>query len=99
LIAEIEVVVRARRFLLAGRLFQLLDEQVEPEPGSPLERAARAARLWLAPGQRPEDVSWSELDDALAEARRERVSRIKRRQRDALMGRSTRIGRLDRSRR
>lgn len=99
LVELVGLAVEARRTLLAGRLFQLLDEHIDPEPGSALDRAARAARLWLAPRHAPEDVSWSELDEAWADARRARVRRIKQRWRDQIAGREQRIGRFDRRRR
>lgn len=99
LVELVGLAVSERRVLLAGRLFQLLDERIDPEPGSPLDRAAKAARLWLAPKLRPEDVSWSELDEAWDAARQSRVRRIKQRMRDRLDGVDRRIGRLDRRRR
>ena len=91
--------IDARRPRLAGRLFQLVDDRIDPEPGSPLDRAARAARMFLVNRSRPEDVSWSELEDAWRDARRARMRRIKQRQRDHLAGVRRRIGRLDRRRR
>ncbi|MEZ4322060.1 MAG: hypothetical protein R3F61_31600 [Myxococcota bacterium] len=99
LVEMVSLAVEARRPHLAGRLFQLLDEQIDPEPGSPLDRAARAARMFLLAKTRPEDHSWSELDDAWAAARRARVRRIKQRWRDRIDGRTDRISRLDRRRR
>lgn len=99
LVELVGLAIEARRTMLAARLFQLLDDQIDPEPGSALDRAARAARLWLMPSVRPEDVSWSELDEAWADARRARVRRIKQRWRDQIAGREQRIGRFDRRRR
>ncbi len=98
----VEVVIEAieaRRPRLAGRLFQLLDDDLDPEPGSPLERAAQAARLWLIGKVRPEDRSWSALEDAWRAVRRARIRRIKQRWRDRLAGKDRRIGRLERKRR
>ena len=91
--------IAARRPRLAGRLFQLLDDQIDPEPGSPLDQAARAARLMLFRKTTPEDHSWSVLDEAWANARRARVRRIKQRWRDRLDGVNRRIGRFDRKKR
>lgn len=99
LVEVVGLAIEARRPTLAGRLFQLLDDRIDPEPGSPLERAARAARMLLFQKTTPEDHSWSELDDAWAAARRARVRRIKQRWRDRLEGVDRRIGRLDRKRR
>ena len=95
LIEAIEAAMGDRRPRLAARLVSLLDQHVEIEPGSPLERAQRAARLLLHDREKPEDRSWSELELAWAELRRHRMRRIRRRMRNALNGRNERIGRLD----
>jgi hypothetical protein len=99
LIAAIEAAVDARRPMLAARLVQLLDEHVEIEPGSALERASRAARLILTHKATPEDNSWSALEDAWREVRQSRMRRIRQRMRDRLEGKNRRVGRLDRKRR
>lgn len=91
--------IEARRPRLAARLFQLVDDRIDPEPGSLLDRAAKAARLMLFNRTTPEDHSWSELEDAWIGARRARVRRIKQRWRQQLAGDTRRIGRLDRKRR
>lgn len=100
--ALVELVGRAieeRRPLLAGRLFQLVDEQIDPEPGSALDRAAKAARMLLFRKTTPEDHSWSELEDAWTMARKGRVRRIKQRWRDRMAGVDRRISRLERKKR
>ncbi len=100
LIAEIEAAMDDRRPQLAARLVQLLDEHFEPEPGSPLERAQRAATLFLTRKNTPEENSWSEFEDAWRALRQSRMRRSRMRMRDRLMGQRTkRIGRLDRRRR
>jgi len=92
LIEAITAAMEARRPRLAARLVNLLDEQVEFEPGSPIERARQAARLVLMQ-ETPDDRSWSELDDAWRQLRRRRMRRIGRRQRQFLSGRPGRTGR------
>ena len=99
LIEQIRAAIDDRRPRLAGRLFQLLDEQIDPEPGSALDRAARAARLFLFRKTRPQDHSWSELTEAWEQAHRGRMRRIKQRQRDRHSGVQRRTGRFDRKRR
>ena len=92
--------ITARRPQLAARLFQMLDGRVEPEPGSALERASRAARLLLFRKAAPlDDATWYDLEEAWASVRRNRVRRIKRRWRDRLAGRNQTIRRHDRRRR
>ena len=49
--------------------------------------------------ERPEDVSWSELEDAWALARSRRMRRIKRLMRASMSGSSARFGRLGNKRR
>lgn len=95
LVEAITAAMEARRPRLAARLVNLLDEQVEFEPGSPVERARQAARLVLMQ-ETPDDRSWSELDEAWRSLRRRRMRRIGRRQRQALTGRAERIGRFGR---
>lgn len=93
LIEAITEAMAARRPLLAARLVNLLDDHVEIEPGSPVERAQQAARLMLRQ-ERPEDRSWSELEDAWNQVRRSRMRRISLRQRRHLAGNAERVGRL-----
>lgn len=64
---------------LAGRLVGLLEDDDVDDPD--VAKARRAMGLLLHQGQRPEDVSWSALDDALHELRRARMHRIRRRMR------------------
>lgn len=100
LVAAIEAAMGDTRPQLAARLVGLLGDHVEIEPGSALERAQRAARLFLAHRGRPEDNSWSELQDAWTEVRKSRMRRIRQRQRRSLTGKApSRIGRLDRRKR
>lgn len=100
LMAVIEDAMAATRPKLAARLVNLLGDHVEIEPGSALERAQRAATLFLSHRGRPEDNSWSELQDAWTDARKSRMRRIRQRQRRSLTGKApSRIGRLDRRKR
>lgn len=99
LVELVVLAIEERRPRLAGRLFQLLDERVTFEPGSALEQAAKAARMFLVNRSTPEDHSWSALEDAWRQARRGRVRRIKQRWRDQLAGVSRRYSRLERKRR
>ncbi|MCB9671039.1 MAG: hypothetical protein H6736_10815 [Alphaproteobacteria bacterium] len=99
LVELVTLAIQERRPRLAGRLFQLLDDQLDPEPGSALDRAARAARMFLVRDELPEDRSWSALEEAWIDARRGRVRRIKQRWRDRLAGVDRRIGRLERKKR
>lgn len=89
LLEVVEEAMAARRPLLAARLVQLLPDQVEVAAGSALERALRASALLLRSRGRPEDNSWSELEEALRETRRERLTRVRRRQREAVSGRKS----------
>lgn len=99
LIEAISAAMDARRPRLAARLVGMLDEHVEIEPGSPLERARGAARLFLLAKPTAEDNSWSELDDAWKALRKARFRRIGMRQRDRMRGKTRRIGRLSRRKR
>ena len=91
----IDDAVQARRPMLAARLFALLDDHVEIPPGSALERASRAAQLWLRRKEAPEERSWSQFEDDWETVREARVWRYKQRMRDRLSGTTRRIGRLD----
>jgi len=95
LVEAITAAMEARRPRLAARLVNLLDEQVEFEPGSRADRARRAARFVLMQ-ESPDDRSWSELAEAWRSLRRSRMRRIGRRQRQSLSGRTERIGRFGR---
>lgn len=99
LVAWVRLAIEARRPQLAGRLFQLVDDVIDPEPGSPLDKAARVARMWLFEKETPSDRSWSELDDAWEQVHKARYRRTKQKQRDRHEGTPGRIGRLDRRRR
>jgi hypothetical protein len=96
LVEVISAAVDARRPMLAARLVGLLSDHVEIEPGSPVERAQRAARLLLKRSPTAADNSWSELEEAWAIARRLRMGRIRRRMRQSLHGKSERIPRVTR---
>jgi len=93
LIEVISAAMDARRPRLAARLVGLLDEHVEIEPGTALDRARRAARLVLTRKGTPESQSWSALEEAWGEGRRRRMRRIRMRMRDRLEGKNRRIGR------
>ena len=82
-----------------GRIYGWVDDQIDPEPGTPMHRAAMAARMLLFRKNTPDENSWSELDEAWIAVRRARVRRIKQRWRDRLKGTERRIGRLERKRR
>jgi hypothetical protein len=99
LLEAIEAAMGERRPRLAARLVQLLDDHIEIEPGSDLERAHRAASLLLHDRQTPEDRSWSELEDAWSQARRRRMRRIKDRMRRSMRGEPGRLNRLGKPRR
>ena len=99
LIEAIQGAMDARRPRLAARLVGLLGDKVEIEPGSDLDRAQQAARLLLFDKQRPEDLSWSELEDAWGRVRRRRMRRIRRRMRASMTGNGARFGRLGNRRR
>lgn len=99
LVEWVRLAIEERRPTLAGRLFNLVDDQIDPEPGTPLHKAAMAARMLLFRKATPDERSWSELDDAWIAVRRARVRRIKQRWRDRLKGKERRIGRLERKRR
>lgn len=96
LIKVIDSAVAQRRPLLAAQLFGLLHDEIDIEPGSALDRASRTARMWLQHRQPPEDRSWSLFEEAWAEARARRFSKIRQRQREVLNGSSGRTGRCDR---
>jgi len=99
LITAISAAMDARRPRLAARLVNMLDEHVEIENGSPLDRARAAARLFLLTKPTAEDNSWSALDDAWKALRKARFRRIGMRQRDRMRGKTRRIGRLSRRKR
>ena len=80
LVEAISRAMAARRPQLAARLVVLLDERVEIAPGSDLDRARRAAALFLMQGPVP-DAAEEELALAWQLARRSRMMRIMRRMR------------------
>jgi len=90
----ITVALDARRPRLAARLFGLLDERVEIEPGTALDRARTASRLLLHDS--PDPSAWVEMEDAWAEVRRRRMERIRRRMRGALRGDQLTVPRVGR---
>jgi hypothetical protein len=79
LIEVISAAIEARRPQLAARLVGLLGEQVEIEPGSPVEQARRAAQMLMLPTSSPND--FAALQSAWQLARKLRIRRIKRRMR------------------
>ena len=88
LIEVISEAIAAKRPQLAARLVGLLDDAVEVEPGSALERAQNAARFFLLKPQAAPNLDAFEA--AWAEARRKRIRKIKTRMRNRLMGRPPR---------
>ncbi len=100
-IAEmVEIAMDARRVQLAARLVGLLGDKAFVEPGSDLERAQKAAALFVMNAATPEEQSWSEFEDAWAAVRRRRMKRIKARMRASIAGRPTeRLNRLGKKRR
>lgn len=92
----IDEALQQGRVALAARLVGLLPEE-QDDPA--LARARRAARFVVHHRLGPEDASWSELEDAWREVRRDRMRRARLRQRAVVDGREGRIGRLDRRRR
>jgi len=93
LIAAVTAAIEGRRPQLAARLVNLLDEQVEIEPGSALERATRASRMMMHSESTP--AAFQELESAWILARRMRIRRITRRMRagKSLRGRTPRRSR------
>ena len=82
MVAAITAAMRARRPRLAARLVGLLDDRVQIEPGSPLERARRAASMLLL-AREPADQAplFDDLDQAWSFARQARMNRITARMR------------------
>lgn len=85
--------IEGQRPQLAARLVNLLDEQVEIEPGSPLDRASRASRMMML--AEPSPNAFQDLQAAWILARRMRVRRITRRMRagKSIRGRTPRNSR------
>jgi len=79
LIKAITAAITENRPQLAARLVGLLDDHLEVEPGSAIERAHNAARLLLAHTS-PVD-SFEALEAAWLTARRQRMRKITRRMR------------------
>lgn len=97
LVDVIEAAMAARRPRLAARLVGLIEDLVEIEPGSALERAQAAARLLLL--EPDPQASWDELESAWRDVRRRRSWRIRRRLRQTLEGKTDRISRWSTRRR
>lgn len=85
LFEAIEAAMADHRPRLAARLVNLLDDDVDIEPGSPIERARRAARMVLVDDLNKtvvdEDESFAEFADAWAVLVRRRIERARRRHR------------------
>ena len=89
-IAEaVEAAMAASRPKLAARLVGLLGDKAYVEPGSDLDRAQKAAKLFLMAPETPEDRSWSAFEDAWSQVRSRRMRRIKDRMRASITGRPT----------
>ncbi len=99
-IAEVvEHAMSGGRPQLAARLVGLLGD-AWIEPGSDLERAKKAAALFLMAPETPEDRSWSTFEDAWSRVRSRRMRRIKDRMRASITGRpGQRTNRLGKKRR
>lgn len=90
----------ARRVKLAARLVGLLGDKAFVEPGSDLDRAQKAAALFVMHKPTPEERSWSDFEDAWSQVRSRRMKRIKARMRASISGTpSTRLNRLGKKRR
>ncbi|MCB9664531.1 MAG: hypothetical protein H6732_10470 [Alphaproteobacteria bacterium] len=89
--AVIDAALAAGRVALAARLVGLVEGDEDDEAWA---RARRAAQLVLHRQLGPEDVSWSELQDAWREVRRRRMRRARLRQRAVIASSDGRIGRL-----
>ena len=102
LMEAVEQCIESRRPRLAARLFGLLPDDVEIEPGSPLARARSAARLLLLNRDqaREEELAMA-FEDAYRATRRKRMRRIKDRMRRSgtlKNERQPRVGRRTRKR-
>ena len=84
LINAVTEAIEGRRPQLAARLVNLLDDHIEVEPGSAIDRARRASRLLMLKGAAPE--TFEELEAAWILARRMRVRRITQRMRPKKKG-------------
>lgn len=102
LLEAIDLAMADRRPMLAARLVGLLDGRVEIAEGSAAAHAQRAARFLVHTAKEVrgewsvEDGAFEDLEAAWGDVRRDRMSRIRARQRDALEGKRTRIGRVAR---
>ena len=76
----IHELVLAGRLRLAARLVGLLEDSIEIEEGSPLDRARRAARFIVFESA-PTKIHYSDFEDAWHDHHRARVARIKHRMR------------------
>lgn len=93
LVEAVATAIEARRPQLAARLVGLVPKGAELDDPAPVESARRAAQMLLIDPSG--EAAWCELEDAWTALRRERMRRIKRRQRLALQGKQRRTGRLD----
>lgn len=93
LIDAVTAAMNDRRPMLAARLVQLLDEQVEIPEGTALHRAARAARMLIFEGADAKPKNWSALEEAWAAARNDHYRRVKKRMRRAVEGKGLTYGR------
>ena len=84
----------ARRPRLAARLVGLLDDRVEIEEGSALDRARKAAKLFLFNKPSAAENSWSALDDAWRAVRKKMVRRARKRMRDVANGKQRAVRRV-----
>ncbi|MEN0067648.1 MAG: hypothetical protein AAGA48_36290 [Myxococcota bacterium] len=97
LIEAIEAAMEARRPRLAARLVGLVEDFVEIEPGSALDRARGAAQFLLLEPEATHAVD--DLENAWRDARTRRIWRMRRRIRQRLTGSNERMGRWDSRRR
>lgn len=96
----IESAITAQRPRLAARLFGLLEEELDIEPGSELDRARRAARFLVVEGG-PAALAqhWDDLQSSWTLARRTLAKRRRIRRRSRLEGKDPSQDRLNRHRR
>jgi len=98
LVEAIEAAMAERRPRLAARLVGFVEDFVDIEPGSALDRARTAARLLLVTPVDPQEV-FDELESAWRDAHNRRIWRMKRRMRQRASGSDQRISRWDSRRR
>ena len=98
LVEAIEAAMAARRPKLAARLVGFVEDFVEIEPGTPLDRAHAAARLLLVTKGDPHEL-FLDLENAWRDAHSRRVWRMRRRMRERARGSNERVSRWDSRRR